>query len=92
MTTKGYTVLWDKISATIKTEFDGRGLDYDDFDDLPRRVPMYVFIRQASDVPLNGRFSEIEPTRPESVVERMALPQIRGGTGPVKVEQHGYEG
>ena len=42
MTTKGYTVLWDKISETIKTEFKGRGLDYDDFDDLPRRVPLYA--------------------------------------------------
>jgi hypothetical protein len=38
------------------------------------------------------RFSEIEFDRPASVVERMALPRIRGGTGPVKVEQRGYEG
>ena len=42
MTTKGYTLLWDNISETIKTQFKGRGLDYDDFDDLPRRVPMWV--------------------------------------------------
>lgn len=42
LTTKGYTLLWDKISETIKTEFKGRGLDYEDFDDLPRRVPLSV--------------------------------------------------
>lgn len=33
-------MLWDNLSNVIKTEFKGRGLDYDDFDDLPRRVPL----------------------------------------------------
>jgi len=36
--------------------------------------------------------SEVDHTRPQSVVERMALPRIRGGTGPIKVAEHGFEG
>ena len=40
LTTKGYTLLWDNLSALIKTELKGRGLDYEDLDDLPRRAPM----------------------------------------------------
>ena len=38
------------------------------------------------------RHSEVDHTRPQSVVERMALPRIRGGTGPIKVAEHGFEG
>lgn len=41
---------------------------------------------------LMSRHSEVDPSRPESVVERMALPRIRGGTGPVKVDASGFEG
>lgn len=36
--------------------------------------------------------SEVDHTRPQSVVERLALPKIRGGTGPVRVAEHGFEG
>jgi hypothetical protein len=36
--------------------------------------------------------SDVDHTRPESVVERMALPKIRGGSGPIKVESRGFEG
>ncbi|CAD6568735.1 MAG: hypothetical protein TREMPRED_004739 [Tremellales sp. Tagirdzhanova-0007] len=65
LTTRGYGVLWKEVTRVIKVDFKGRGLDWEDFDDLPRRVPI---------------FSEIDYKRPESVVQKMALPTIRKNT------------
>ncbi|ORX35420.1 SGNH hydrolase-type esterase domain-containing protein [Kockovaella imperatae] len=62
LSTKGYTVVWDLLARIIKTEFKGRGLDWEDFDDLPRRVPP---------------FTDIDFSNPPSVVDLMALPKIR---------------
>ena len=39
LSTKGYEVLWKEIERVIKVDFKGRGLDWDDFDDLPGRAP-----------------------------------------------------
>ncbi len=39
LTSAGYDILWREITRVIKVEFKGRGLDWEDFDDLPRRVP-----------------------------------------------------
>ena len=42
LTTRGYGVLWKEIEKVIKVDLKGRGLDWEDFDDLPRRVPASV--------------------------------------------------
>lgn len=42
MTTAGYTLLWNKLAEVIKTEFKGRGLDWEDENDLPMRIPWCV--------------------------------------------------
>lgn len=39
LSTLGYTVLFDKIESLIKTDFVGRGIDWDDLDGLPFAVP-----------------------------------------------------
>ena len=39
LSTAGYTAVWNTLARTIKTELNGRGLDWENFDDLPMRVP-----------------------------------------------------
>ena len=39
LSSEGYAVLWREMERVIKVDFKGRGLDWDDFEDLPRRVP-----------------------------------------------------
>lgn len=36
----GYEVLWRAMSELIRTKFKGRGLDFEDLDDLPLRAPL----------------------------------------------------
>ncbi|ODN87723.1 hypothetical protein L198_06953 [Cryptococcus wingfieldii CBS 7118] len=62
MTTKGYAVLWRLYVNLIKTDWKGRGLDWKDEQDLPRRA---------------AQFEKIDPNRPESAVELLALPECR---------------
>jgi len=31
--------MWDEYTKLVKNEFKGRGLDWEDMTDLPRRVP-----------------------------------------------------
>jgi hypothetical protein len=38
-TSEGYRVLWDEYTKLVKTDFKGRGLDWENATDLPRRVP-----------------------------------------------------
>jgi lysophospholipase L1-like esterase len=38
-TSAGYRVVWEELSVLIRAKFAGRGLDFEDFDDLPYRVP-----------------------------------------------------
>ncbi|WVR00104.1 hypothetical protein IAU59_007246 [Kwoniella sp. CBS 9459] len=62
LTTEGYEILWSRLSKVIKEDFHGRGLDWEDIEDLPFRAP---------------RWEDIDETRPETVTERMALPACR---------------
>jgi hypothetical protein len=39
LTTKGYDVLWREIVRVIKGDFKGRGLDWEDLQDLPMTIP-----------------------------------------------------
>ncbi|OCF38035.1 hypothetical protein I316_00259 [Kwoniella heveanensis BCC8398] len=39
LTTEGYEVLWSRLSRVIKEDFTGRGLDWEDMEDLPFRAP-----------------------------------------------------
>ncbi|WVF72891.1 hypothetical protein IAT40_007709 [Kwoniella sp. CBS 6097] len=41
MTTEGYGVLWDLYTALIKGKWKGHGLDWEDEEDLPKRIPWY---------------------------------------------------
>ncbi|OCF38036.1 hypothetical protein I317_04819 [Kwoniella heveanensis CBS 569] len=41
MTTEGYQVLWDLYTDLIKGKWKGHGLDWEDEQDLPMRVPWY---------------------------------------------------
>ena len=50
LTTRGYGVLWKEVTRVIKVDFKGRGLDWEDFDDLPRRVPMSVDTPRAGSI------------------------------------------
>ncbi|WVR07609.1 hypothetical protein IAU60_004651 [Kwoniella sp. DSM 27419] len=61
-TTAAYGILFDKLTKVIKEDFKGRGLDWDDIEDLPFRAP---------------RWEDIDEKRPETVTERMNLPACR---------------
>ncbi|KAK8853298.1 hypothetical protein IAR55_004002 [Kwoniella newhampshirensis] len=62
MTTQGYEVLWGLFDHLIHTEFKGRGLDWQNLDDLPRRIPWW---------------DAIDLARPASVLERLGAPRSR---------------
>ncbi|WRT70139.1 uncharacterized protein IL334_007133 [Kwoniella shivajii] len=60
MTTEGYGVLWDEYQKIVKGAWKGDGLDWEDEDDLPLRVPSV---------------REVNVVRPENVVEKMGVPK-----------------
>ncbi|WWC72098.1 uncharacterized protein I206_106058 [Kwoniella pini CBS 10737] len=62
LTTKGYEVLWEEYKNIIKGPWKDCGLDWENEDDLPKRVPL---------------FKDLDAMRGESVVELMALPKCR---------------
>ncbi|WVF72892.1 hypothetical protein IAT40_007710 [Kwoniella sp. CBS 6097] len=62
LTTEGYEILWTQLRRVIKEQFKGRGLDWENIEDLPFRAP---------------RWEDIDETRPETVTERMRLPACR---------------
>lgn len=35
-------MVWEGVSNAIQKKFKGRGLDWEDEEDLPKRVPWYV--------------------------------------------------
>lgn len=39
LTSEGYGVFWDEYTKLVRGELKGRGLDWDDWSDLPPRVP-----------------------------------------------------
>ncbi|WVQ75774.1 hypothetical protein IAR50_005407 [Cryptococcus sp. DSM 104548] len=58
----GYAVLWGLYKDLIKTRWRGRGLDWEDEGDLPRRVPHW-------------RIMDLD--KPESLLDHLALPRCR---------------
>jgi hypothetical protein len=40
LSTEGYAAVWGEYKKLVKTDFKGRGLDWEDVDDLPMRVPL----------------------------------------------------
>lgn len=55
-------MVWKGVSEVIKTKFIGRGLNYEDEEDLPERVPWC---------------GAVDWTRPESILGMMRYPQFR---------------
>jgi hypothetical protein len=39
LTTEGYDVLWQEIDKLVHADFEGRGIDWDDQEDLPWTEP-----------------------------------------------------
>ncbi|WWC64488.1 uncharacterized protein I303_107098 [Kwoniella dejecticola CBS 10117] len=62
LTSKGYEVLWEEYRKIIKGPWKDCGLDWEDEDGLPKRVPL---------------FKDQDAMREESVIELMALPKCR---------------
>lgn len=62
LTTEGYAVVWEEYTKIVKSDFKGRGLDWEDLDDLPMRVPDW---------------GDLDYDDPQSVVKKMKLPPIR---------------
>jgi len=73
---KGYGVLWREIERVVKTDFRGRGLDFDDITDLPFRVPWWQFVDRA---------------HPETAATRMTQPKFRRGDGHVDWSNPGFQ-
>jgi hypothetical protein len=42
LSTKGYNVFWLEYCKLVKGPLKGRGLDWEDLEDCPPRVPLYV--------------------------------------------------
>ena len=42
LSTKGYNVFWQEYCKLVKGPLKGRGLDWEDLEDCPPRVPLYV--------------------------------------------------
>ncbi|EJT45399.1 hypothetical protein A1Q1_06162 [Trichosporon asahii var. asahii CBS 2479] len=62
LTTQGYGVFWDEYTKLVRGEFKGRGLDWDDWSDLPPRMP---------------NWQDVDPKHPEHLPDQMKLPPIR---------------
>ncbi|WWD03732.1 hypothetical protein V865_001788 [Kwoniella europaea PYCC6329] len=62
MTPEGYGVLWEEYRKIVSGPWQGHGLDWEDENDLPMRVPSV---------------RTIDHTRPDSVLELLGLPSYR---------------
>ncbi|KAL1407206.1 isoamyl acetate-hydrolyzing esterase [Vanrija albida] len=62
LTSRGYGVFWDEYTALVRGHLRGRGLDWEDVEDLPLRMP---------------NFENVDADNPSTVVTGMRLPPIR---------------